>query len=178
MNIIAMSDARMILLRVDGLTLTSRRCGLYQRYDWPLRRFSRFSRLAALFFLVNAFFYPPLAVGQWDDATIHENGHDVTFHADGMFVVECRCVSAVVSALCINMIRAIAILESGDRDIGVERWEMRGRMRSGAHLDMRQVCYLDDRRQEVPLCCTKAGRSDFESVKGYYGADLKSTEAR
>ena len=172
-----LSDARTTMPQATVATLTSPHGRFNCKRDPSSRLSFGSSVLVALILLATGCLYAPPSLGQPDKVTIHEDGHEVTFHTDGTFVATCRCVSWEFSALCIKPIRVIGILLRADKDIGVEQWDLHGTMKSGSRIDLRQVCYLHDRKQEVPVCCTKGEESDFESEIGYYNAKLKSTES-
>ena len=113
------------------------------------------------------------AFAQSEEATFDKRTHEVTFHANGTFVAKCLCVSIVT--YCSKFLRALGAAKTGDRRFGIEEWEVHGTMKSGAQFDLRQACYFDDKRQDVPFCCSNGSRPNFSANKEFYAAELKST---
>ena len=116
-----------------------------------------------------------LAFAQSEEATFDNRTYEVTFHANGTFVARCRCVSIVT--YCSKFLRALGAAKTGDRRFGIEEWDLYGTMKSGAQFDLRQACYFDDKRQDVPFCCSKGSEPNFSADKGFYAAELESTRS-
>ena len=118
-------------------------------------------------------FHTTSAFAQSEEATFDKQTYEVTFHANGTFVAKCRCVSIVT--YCSKFLRALGAAKTGDRKFGIEEWNLHGTMKSGAQFDLRQTCYFDDKRQDVPFCCSKGSRTNFSADKEFYAAELEST---
>ena len=134
-------------------------------------------RLAAglvAFILASLMFIHDIAAfGQSEEPTFDKRTHEVTFRANGTFVAKCRCVSIVT--YCSKFLRALGAAKTGDRKFGIEEWDLHGTMKPGAQFDLRQACYFDDKRQDVPFCCSKGREPNFSTDKEFYAAELEST---
>ena len=130
--------------------------------------------LVALFLATIVYLHDISAFAWSDDATFDEDSYEVTFHANGAFIATCRCVSVIT--YCSKLLRAVAATKTGDKQFGIEEWELHGVMKSGARFDLRQACFFDDKKQDVQFCCSKGKTPNFSVDKEFYSAKLKKTE--
>ncbi len=112
-----------------------------------------------------------------EHVVVHGESHDVTFKSSGRFVALCGCVSPNPSVLmCAKAVRLLAAMKAGDKELGIEKWNVHGTMKANTRVDLRHVCYYDMQRSATNICCGVSERPDLGNAEKYYYGKLQRVE--